>query len=50
MFNKDPKETKKNQSIMNSTITEIKNTLEKTNGRIIETKEKISEVEDRWWK
>ena len=32
---------------MNNTITEIKNTLEKTNSRITEAEEQISELEDR---
>ena len=47
MFNKDLEETKKSQSIMNNAITEIKNTLEGTNSRIIEAEDRISEVEDR---
>ena len=32
---------------MNKAINVIKNTLEGTNGRIIEAKDRISEVEDR---
>ena len=32
---------------MNNAITEIKNTLEGTNSRIIEAEDRISEVEDR---
>ena len=32
---------------MNNVITEIKNTLEGTNSRIIEAEDRISEVEDR---
>ena len=32
---------------MNNTITEIKNTLEGINGRIIEVEEWINEVEDK---
>ena len=32
---------------MNNAITEIKNTLEGTNGRITEAEDRISEVEDR---
>ena len=32
---------------MNNEITEIKSTLERTNSRIIEADERISEVEDR---
>ena len=48
MFNKDLEEIKKNQSIMNNAITEIKSTLEGTNSRITEAEEiYISEVEDR---
>ena len=47
MFNKDLEEIKKNQSIMNKAINEIKNTLEGTNSRITEAEERISEVEDR---
>ena len=47
MFNKDLEEIKKNQSIMNNAITEIKNTLERTNSRITEAEDRISEVEDR---
>ena len=46
-FNKDLEEIKKNQSIMNSAIAEIKSTLEGTNSRITEAEERISEVEDR---
>ena len=47
MFNKDLEEIKKNQSIMNNAITEIKSTLEGTNSRITEAEERISEMEDR---
>ena len=47
MFNKDQEEIKKSQSIMHNAITEIKNTLEGTNGRITEAEDRISEVEDR---
>ena len=47
MFNKDLEEIKKNQSIMNNAITEIKSTLEGTNSRITEAAERISEVENR---
>ena len=47
MFNKDPEEIKKSQSIMNNPITEIKITLEGTNSRITEAEDRISEVEDR---
>ena len=47
MFNKDLKEIKKSQSIMNNTRTEIKSTLEGTNRRITEAEDRISEVEYR---
>ena len=46
MFNKGLEEIKKNQSIMNNVITEIKNTLEGTS-RMTEAEERISGVEDR---
>ena len=39
MFNKDLEELKNKQSTMNSAITEIKNTLERTNGRVTEAEE-----------
>ena len=45
MFNKDPEEIK--ESIMNNAISEIKNTLEGNNSRIMEADNRISEVEDR---
>ena len=47
MFNKDLDEMKKNQTIMNNAIIEMKSTLEGTNSRIIEAEDRISEVEDR---
>ena len=47
MFNKDLEEKQKSQLIMNNAINEIKNTLERTNSRIIEAEDRISEVEDR---
>ena len=47
MFNKDLEEIKKSQYIMNNAITEIKNTLEGTNSKIMEAEDRISEVEDR---
>ena len=47
MFIKDLEEIKKSQSIMSNVTTEIKSTLEGTNSRITEAKDKISEVEDR---
>ena len=46
MFNTGLEEIKKNQSIMNNVITEIKNTLEGTS-RMTEAEERISGVEDR---
>ena len=46
MFHKDL-EVKKSQSIINNAVTEIKNTLEGTNHRIMERADRISEVEDR---
>ena len=46
-FNKDLEEIKKSQLIMGNAINEIKNTLEGTNSRITEAKDRISEVEDR---
>ena len=47
MFNKEPEEIKKSQSMLNNAVTEIKSTLEGTNSRITEAEERISEVEDR---
>ena len=48
MFNKDLEEIlKKNLSIMNNAVTEIKSTLEGINSRITEAEDRISEVEDR---
>ena len=46
MFNKDLEEIKK-ESINNNVITEIKNTLEGTNSRIMEAEDRMSEVEDK---
>ena len=45
MFNKDLEEIKKNQSIMNNAMTEIKCTLEGINSRITEAEERIRKVE-----
>ena len=42
MFNKDLEELKSKQTMMNNTITEIKNTLEGTNSRKTEAEEQIS--------
>ena len=50
MFNKDLEEIKKSQLKMNNAINEIKITLEGTMSRIKETKDRISEVEKKWWK
>ena len=36
-FNKDPEELKRNQTMMNNKINEIKNSLEEMNSRITET-------------
>ena len=47
MFNKDLEEIKKNQSIINNPIIEIKSTLEGTHSGINKAEERISEVEDR---
>ena len=47
-FNMDLEEIKKSQYIINNAINESKNTLEGTNSRIMEAKDRISEVEDRW--
>ena len=46
-FNKDLEEIKKSQYIMNNAINDIKNTLEGTNSRKTEAKDRISMVEDR---
>ena len=50
MFNKDLEELKNKQTEMNNTITEMKNTLEGINNRKMESEERISELEDNWWK
>ena len=49
-FNKDLEETKKSQSIMNNTVTAIKNTLEETNSRKTEMKRGKARWEVEWWK
>ena len=46
-FNKDLEELKSKQTVMNNTITEIKNTLEGINSRITEAEERISELENK---
>ena len=48
MFNKDLEELKNRE--MNNTITEMKNTLEGINSRIIETEKWICELKTEWWK
>ena len=50
MFNKDLEEIKKSQLKMNKAVNEIKNTLEGTNSRIREAEDRISEVQEKWWK
>ena len=47
MLVKDLEKIKKNQSVMNNAITEIKTTQEGTKCRITEAEERISEVGDR---
>ena len=47
MLNKDLEEIKRSQSITYNAITKIKSTLEGTNSRINEAKERISEVESK---
>ena len=46
-FNKDTKELRSKQTIMNNTINEIKNSLEGINSRITEAEERIGDLEDR---
>ena len=46
-FNKDLEEIKIKQTMMNSTINEIKNSLEGTNSRITEAEERKSDLEDK---
>ena len=47
MFNKELKDLKNKQTKMDSTISEMKNTLEGINSRITQTEDQISDVEDR---
>ena len=47
MFNKGLEELKNKQTEMSDTVTEIKNTLQRINSRIIESEEHISDLEDR---
>ena len=46
-FNKDLEELKSKQTVMNTTINEIKNSLEGINSRITEAEEWISDLEDK---
>ena len=46
-FNKTLEELKSKQTVMNSTITKIKDTLEGINSRITGAEERISELEDK---
>ena len=50
MYNKDLEELKSKQTETNNTITEMKNTLEGINSRIIETEKWICELKTEWWK
>ena len=45
-FNRDIIEIKSKQTMMNNTISEIKNSLEGINSRITEAEERISDLED----
>ena len=45
-FNKDLKELKRKQTMMNNTINEIKNSLEGINSRITEAEERRCDLED----
>ena len=47
MFTKDPEKLKSKQTVMNTTINEIKNSLEGINTRITEAEEWISDLEDK---
>ena len=46
-FNKDLEELKSKQTMMNSTINEVKNSLKGINTRITEAEERISDQEDK---
>ena len=46
-FNKDLEKLKSKQTMMNNTITEIKNSLEGINSRITKAEECISDLEDK---
>jgi len=47
MFTKDLGELKCKQTVMNNTITKMKNTLERINSRITEAETQKSELEDK---
>ena len=47
IFNKDLEELKSKQTVMNNTVTEIKNTLEVINSRKTEAEERMSDLEDK---
>ena len=47
MFNKHLEGIKNSRSVMDNVITEMKNTLEGTNSKVIEAEERISELADR---
>ena len=46
-FNTDLEEMKRKQTVMNGTMNEIKNSLERINSRITEAEERISDLEDK---
>ena len=46
-FNKDLEELKSKETMMNNTISEIKNSLEGISGRITEAEEQISDLEEK---
>ena len=46
-FNKDSEEQKSKQTMMNTTINEIKNSLYGINSRITKAEEQISNLEDK---
>ena len=47
LFNKDLEELKSKQTMMNNTISEIKNSLEEINSRITDAEEQISDLKDK---
>ena len=50
MFNKEIEDLKIKQGEMQNKITEVKNSLKGTSSRIWEAEERISKVEEDWWK